>query len=731
LTEKLSFAVENVELIEESNNSQFATLKIDAFASGNNRHSLYVSEDTLKKTAQTILEKPIIWEYSRAKDDATTHSDNQIICGFIPKDSPIEFRKLEDSRVMMSVIGKLWVRYAGKMTDIFKRDKSKSVSVEMEVLEENETSNFGIPELLSYCYQGITVLGESVLPAIRNAKADLVAFASKEQEEYLRAYELEFSNKYADIDFTIPKKVKLSAQKSLDTYKEKGNNATSISLAMGRFLAKNEKATPEKIRMMCKFFNRKILPDDITLGFFGGKEGAKWCKEIMSAVDEIDNRQLSYFGEDDVITFPYKSIGDINPALKGINPPISLAQANEIARVADAIGVSEEKNGWAIAISQFKKNHKVENGHWVKKESMSEEVDMTEEFAKEDLGKGSALTADKSKEKVSDTAWGDVDKTALMHKVLGASNYKSLVHDVYLLVEDGWEDHPSSSLKYPVMQLVGDTFVYNKSGLSAALGRAKGQGESAVANKVESIQTKLGLNKTEKEEMSVEDEKDLKEKEEKTEEMAVKEPEKETPDEEKKEQKEEGENKEETSEEEAKEEEKETKEEKMSLDENLDISALLAFLEGATEANEEMVAKYKTGTGDFDHGMIHKASLDKMCKMAEDLKKAQEDKDVYMAEFDELKKFKADIEAKQFAFEVESTLKDVVDTMPKDKVDEAREDSKNFSLDNVDAWKNKVRADAFSYSKDRKPNDGIMRMALPWNQGNKDKPDLTHGWVKK
>jgi len=127
LSEKISFAVENVELFEESNDSQFATLKIDAFASGNNRHSLYVSEDTLKKTSGTILEKPIIWEYSRLKDDATSHSENQIICGFIPKDSPIEFRVLPDSRVMMSVVGKLWTRYSGKMTDIFKRDKSKSI----------------------------------------------------------------------------------------------------------------------------------------------------------------------------------------------------------------------------------------------------------------------------------------------------------------------------------------------------------------------------------------------------------------------------------------------------------------------------------------------------------------------------------------------------------------------------------------------------------------------------
>ena len=123
MSEKLSFAIENMELIEEANNSQFATLKIDAFASGKNRHDLFISEDTLRKTATTILQKPIVWAYSRVTDDATGHSEDELPCGFVPHDSPIEFRKLEDGRTMMSVIGKLWTRYSGKMMDIFERDR--------------------------------------------------------------------------------------------------------------------------------------------------------------------------------------------------------------------------------------------------------------------------------------------------------------------------------------------------------------------------------------------------------------------------------------------------------------------------------------------------------------------------------------------------------------------------------------------------------------------------------
>lgn len=106
---------------------------------------------------------------------------------------------------------------------------------------------------------------------------------------------------------------------------------------------------------------------------------------------------------------------------------------------------------------------------------------------------------DKSKESISDTSWGEVDKSALRNKIMEATNKAALVKAVYMLVEEGWENAPSEKLKYPVMQLKGDTFVYNKGGLSSALGYAKKENETEVVNKIEKIYKKLGLNQ-EKEE---------------------------------------------------------------------------------------------------------------------------------------------------------------------------------------------------------------------------------------
>lgn len=113
--------------------------------------------------------------------------------------------------------------------------------------------------------------------------------------------------------------------------------------------------------------------------------------------------------------------------------------------------------------------------------------------AAKDFGKGPALKVNKSKAAMSTSSWGSVDKTALRNRILNASNYSSLVHDAYLLVESGWENSPSSALKYPVMQISNGTLVYNRGGLEAALSRAVAQGETGVVSKVHGLYRKLGL----------------------------------------------------------------------------------------------------------------------------------------------------------------------------------------------------------------------------------------------
>jgi hypothetical protein len=119
-------------------------------------------------------------------------------------------------------------------------------------------------------------------------------------------------------------------------------------------------------------------------------------------------------------------------------------------------------------------------------------------FAKEEYGTGNEIKVDKSKDAMSESEWGKVNKTTLRKDILDAKNYKSLVKDVYLIVEEGWEDAPSEKLKYPVMEIKGDTAVYNRYGLASALTYAKANNEEAIVSKIEGLYKKLDIDDEDK-----------------------------------------------------------------------------------------------------------------------------------------------------------------------------------------------------------------------------------------
>ena len=132
----------------------------------------------------------------------------------------------------------------------------------------------------------------------------------------------------------------------------------------------------------------------------------------------------------------------------------------------------------------------------LKKYNIEIPEDKQEFLAKSEWGTGDPIKVDKGKDAVSEDSWGDVSKTELRNTVLKAKNYKTIVKSVYLFVEDGWENSPSSHLKYPVMQYKNGTLVYNAGGLLAAQQYGEKYDE-AVANKAKRIRKKLGLIETE------------------------------------------------------------------------------------------------------------------------------------------------------------------------------------------------------------------------------------------
>ena len=235
-----------------------------------------------------------------------------------------------------------------------------------------------------------------------------------------------------------------------------------------------------------------------------------------------------------------------------------------------------------------------------------------------------------NKTELKTTEWGSIDKTEIRDKVMGAKNKNTLVHSVYALVEDGWEESPSQHLKYPLMQLVGDTFYFNRYALSSALAYAKQENETEVIAKVEKLYKKFKIDsdKEDKKKME-EDKKEFAEEKEVEKDKKV-----ETP-KDKAEEKKETEEKEKTFEDKSEKEDEDKKEDSKKADEekefsedaNADVGAYQEFLARQTEGAVELAKEVWESKDKPDVIMSKFAEI---TKSFEDVSK----------ERDELKKFK-------------------------------------------------------------------------------------------
>lgn len=284
---------------------------------------------------------------------------------------------------------------------------------------------------------------------------------------------------------------------------------------------------------------------------------------------------------------------------------------------------------------------------------------------------------DKSKEAMSTADWGDYDKATMRDKIMEAKNRDTLVKSVYLLVEDGWKDAPSEHLKYPVMMLDGDKFIYNRNALSSALAYAKQNDEAEVVNKIKAIYKKLDLDddSERKEEAKMEEIKEL----------AATEVEAESTLEEKKE--------------EMAEPEIEVKAEELNCD----------------ECDEH--------DHDDDEGAEHdeeqEMSADDMKARIAQLEKDIEDRDNIImsqnSELETLRQFKKDVEDKEKAISVEAIMAECKEYMSDDCYKQMREEGMACEFADVDAWANKVKAYCFSAVKKtpKKEKTDVFTFAAP------------------
>lgn len=371
------------------------------------------------------------------------------------------------------------------------------------------------------------------------------------------------------------------------------------------------------------------------------------------------------------------------------------------------------------------------DAYFAKSDSLSNLKQFVEE-RKQSMTEKKTYKIDKSKEAMSTADWGDYDKAAMRDKIMEAKNRDAIVKSVYLLVEDGWKDAPSEHLKYPVMMLEGDKFIYNRNALSAALAYAKQNDETEVVNKIEAIYKKLDLDddserKEDKKmaeiEFSAVEIGDLWSKlwdaidkrdwtygiygiyEEDNKKFAI-------------------------------------ITDRAKTLYRLDFSLTedgLTLADEVVEVKQEFtetdnikkfaepdnVAEYRLADCDDEHEEEQEMSADEMkTKMAELEKDIESRDNIIMekdAELEELRKFKAEVEEQRKAATVESIMAECKEYMSDEQYKEMREEGMACKMAEIDGWTNKVKAVSFSAVKKnvKKTNDGLFRFAAPIDNNKK------------
>ena len=173
----------------DDNDIEFAFGKVDFLSNKPNSHKHMYTEDVIKKYAPTVLGKWVIADYNKYTNDATTHTSDEVIVGYVPLSQEVTYRYDESGYLIASVDVIISKLYATNVYEMFKEKNYKSVSIEelVNFTEETKDLTDGVNEKVieSFNVCGITILGDKYNPSVPNANIQLTKMSDEESNKQL------------------------------------------------------------------------------------------------------------------------------------------------------------------------------------------------------------------------------------------------------------------------------------------------------------------------------------------------------------------------------------------------------------------------------------------------------------------------------------------------------------------------------------------------------------------
>ena len=215
MQKQVKFEMEELipEWLSEYPEDKFTVYKACFLSTARNTHNLDISEEVLRRDAQSILGNFLVAKMMYG--DASTHLPGEQIFGYFPKEQEIEFEENDDivKAWAYCVISKF---YAKEFNDIFSVDNFRNTSVEMKVsLPEGQDEG----EVIDFDIFGLTCLGKTTNGSCPDANMSMVRFSEDEASIFFNKIH---NNHLTDLEqFVKERKIAMAENKSYKVDKSK------------------------------------------------------------------------------------------------------------------------------------------------------------------------------------------------------------------------------------------------------------------------------------------------------------------------------------------------------------------------------------------------------------------------------------------------------------------------------------------------------------------------------
>ena len=175
---QLEDAVEYPEWCDNYPEHKFTVFKCCFLSTKPNAHKLDISDDVLRRDAQSILGNMLVAKIQNG--DATTHLPSEIQYGYFPREQEIEFVE-EDGITKAYAYAVVSKHYSKELNNIFEFDNLRNSSVEMTVTTDKDEDEGKVVSLDIF---GLTVLGKAINGSCPDADIKMVRFSVEDADAY-------------------------------------------------------------------------------------------------------------------------------------------------------------------------------------------------------------------------------------------------------------------------------------------------------------------------------------------------------------------------------------------------------------------------------------------------------------------------------------------------------------------------------------------------------------------